>query len=214
MNYGPDDFVIVEVSLRELEVVSPVPWIVLRSVGALFSVHLNLWVELMVRTWRCSVRCRPRVCWAAGASIPDCPVIAGSAFMMLTGGIDDDEGKKQLAWRRPVDGPCSCGRSARQRGSAGAVPGDDATAACSRWSCTATWAKPRREAHKRNQRPPLRGCADATGIVKRCKATQSFGMQPSAHTVSNWATSPKDPFSIDRRKFDNRQRFPAASLGA
>jgi len=33
MNYGPDDFVIVEVSLRELEVCVPCPLIVLRIGG-------------------------------------------------------------------------------------------------------------------------------------------------------------------------------------
>ena len=33
------------------------------------------------------------VCLVGGASVPGCPVVAGSAVMMLIGGIDDDEGK-------------------------------------------------------------------------------------------------------------------------
>jgi hypothetical protein len=33
------------------------------------------------------------VCLGDDAPVLDCPVVAGSAFMMLTGGIDDDDGK-------------------------------------------------------------------------------------------------------------------------
>ena len=70
-----------------------------------------------------------------GEPVADCPVVVGSAFMILTGGIDDDDGKNsspdgvRLAVLVVAPGMDAADDVPANVAPSGATPGDATTAA-------------------------------------------------------------------------------------